>query len=64
MAVRSYPVNEQTNQITDNVVTGIINCKRTKTFANESKLAKFFLELEPTLVSYNKKKFTVFVACL
>ena len=34
---------------------GIINCKGTKTFAKEPKLAKLLRELKPTLVSYNKK---------
>ena len=41
---------------------GIINCKGTKTFAKEPKLAKLLRELEPTLMLYNKKSPLVFVA--
>ena len=43
---------------------GIIDCKRTETFAKEPTLAKLLRELKPTLVSYNKKSPLVFAACL
>ena len=43
---------------------GIIDCKRTETFAKEPKLAKLLWELKPTPVLNNKKSPLVFVSCL